>query len=67
VRLPEGAQNLTMSLQRHDFVFGTAFKPEMASDRDWYLNTTKEYFWGLTPEDGYKWQVPATAPPRHHQ
>eukprot|EP00775_Hariotina_reticulata_P012184 gene12184-12321_t len=59
LQLPDGAENLTLSLQRHDFVFGTAFRPETASDLDWYLNTTKEYFWGLTPEDSYKWQVPA--------
>uniref|UniRef100_A0A383V525 endo-1,4-beta-xylanase n=1 Tax=Tetradesmus obliquus TaxID=3088 RepID=A0A383V525_TETOB len=55
VLLPPGATELRMQLRRPAFIFGTAYQPETAPDQQWYEDTTAAMFWGMTPENAFKW------------
>lgn len=48
-----------VALRRNRFVFGTAYSPEgvKAADLTWYQNRVVRDFWGLVPENAFKWNA----------
>ena len=46
-----------VELKHNKFVFGTAYSPEgvKPADMDWYQTRAVRDFWGLVPENAFKW------------